>query len=287
MGKILWLASYPKSGNTWMRALLTNYRRDPTAPVDINALEGGPIASSRTWFDTWAGVESSALDEALIQRLRPSIYRCMARAAPEERLILKVHDAWMHTDRGEALFPADVTAGVVYLLRNPLDLVGSCAHHWNLSLQEMTALLCDPHFALAYTPGEMSDQLCQHLLTWSGHLRSWLDESGLPVHVVRYEDLLRAPEAVFGEVVRFCGLPFDTARVRRAVAFADFAELQGQEQEKGFCERSTAVTGPFFRRGRADLWREEMPLELTEQILAQHGEMMRWFGYVGADGRPV
>ena len=47
MADIVWLASYPKSGNTWMRALLTNYWRDGAAPADINELDGGPIASAR------------------------------------------------------------------------------------------------------------------------------------------------------------------------------------------------------------------------------------------------
>lgn len=46
-GNIYWLASYPKSGNTWMRILLTNYLRDGDEPADINNLDGGPIASAR------------------------------------------------------------------------------------------------------------------------------------------------------------------------------------------------------------------------------------------------
>ena len=46
---IVWLASYPKSGNTWTRAFLTAYLGDEDQAVDINDLEGGPIASSR-WF---------------------------------------------------------------------------------------------------------------------------------------------------------------------------------------------------------------------------------------------
>src|SRR6185369_1295236 len=79
MAEIFWLASYPKSGNTWMRILLNNYRRNAPEPADINKLEGGPIASARVWFDEWVGIEASALDDALIERLRPGVYRCMAR----------------------------------------------------------------------------------------------------------------------------------------------------------------------------------------------------------------
>jgi aryl sulfotransferase len=56
---IVWLASYPKSGNTWLRVLLTNYLRDASEPADINQLFGAPIAGARRRFDEWVGVEGS------------------------------------------------------------------------------------------------------------------------------------------------------------------------------------------------------------------------------------
>ena len=145
MGKIIWLASYPKSGNTWMRTLLTNYLRDSDTPADINKLDGGPIASARGWFDEWAGIEASALNDTVIERLRPDVYRCMAGESPDT-LYMKVHDAWGRTDSGEALFPADVTGGVVYILRNPLDMARSCAHHWGLDIHKAVEDMCDTEF---------------------------------------------------------------------------------------------------------------------------------------------
>lgn len=286
MGKIVWLASYPKAGNTWMRAFLTNYLRNGDIPADINGLDGGPIASARVWFDEWAGIEASALSDTVIERLRPEVYRCMAR---ESRgiLYMKVHDAWRHTDGGEALFPPDVTAGVVYILRNPLDMAKSCAHHWGKTVDQAVKNMCDSEFSLARSLGGLSDQLRQVLGSWSTHVRSWLDESGLPVHIVRYEDLLKKNQEAFGEVVRFCGLPYEEARIRKAVAFSSFSELQHQEQEKGFRERSMAAPGLFFRRGQAGAWREELSPDLAERLIAVHGTMMRRFGYLDENDRPV
>jgi aryl sulfotransferase len=286
MGKIFWLASYPKSGNTWLRVLLTNYRRNGDMPADINKLDGGPIASARVWFDEWAGVESSALDDRIIERLRPEVYRCMLRETPDE-LYMKVHDAWSCTDRDEALFPADVTAGVIYILRSPLDLAASCAHHWGVTVAQAVENLCDPEFTLARSLGGLADQLRQRLRSWSGHVTSWLNESGLRHHLVRYEDLQRDPEQVFGEVVRFCGLPYDNARLRKAVLFSDFSELQRQEQTQGFRERSAQATGPFFRRGRVGTWREELSVELAQRLIETHGETMRRFGYLSEYHQPV
>jgi aryl sulfotransferase len=272
---ILWLASYPKSGNTWLRVLLTNYLRDTGEPADINHLLGGPGAGSRESFDQWAGIEGSALDPNVVDRLRPQVYRCLARDA-DETLFMKVHDAWARVDTGEPMFPADVTLGVVYIIRNPLDLAGSCAHHWGTSIEAAVERMCGGSAArLPALPG----QLRQRVGSWSHHVRSWLDNSAGPVHVVRYEDLSVDPRRVFGGVVTFCGLDYDEDRVKNAVAFSSFAELQRQEASAGFGERSTAAPGGFFRRGEAGSWRDELPDQLAERLTAAHHETMERFGY--------
>jgi len=286
MAKILWLASYPKSGNTWMRILLTNYLRNSTSPADINKLEAVPIASARIWFDEWVGIEASALDNELIEQLRPGVYRSMAREE-QETIYMKVHDAWRRTNQGEGLFPADVSDGVVYILRNPLDMANSCAQHWGVSIEQSVENLCNQHFVRSDTVGEMSDQLLQKLGSWSHHVKSWLDDSGLPVHLVRYEDLKRDPEEFFGEIVRFCGLPWDAELVSRAVAFSDFSELQRQEKNSKFRERSSNSSGLFFRRGEAGSWREELPVHLAQRLIETHGETMRRFGYLNKSNQPV
>jgi len=286
MGKIIWLASYPKAGNTWMRVLLTNYLRNGDTPADINRLDGGPIASARVWFDEWAGIEASALNDTVIERLKPNVYRCMADESPDI-LFMKVHDAWSRTDCGESLFPPEVTAGVVYILRNPLDMAMSSAHHWGVPVEKAVEDMCDPEFTIARSIGGLSNQLRQRLGSWSGHVQSWLDESGLPVHIVRYEDLFQKPESAFSEVVHFCGLPYEETRVRKAVAFSDFSELRCQEKNNGFREGSVQASAPFFRRGQAGAWREELPLELAERLIAAHGEMMKRFGYLDENNEPV
>jgi hypothetical protein len=200
---------------------------------------------------------------------------------------MKTHDAWARTDRAEALFPADVTAGVIYIMRNPLDLAASCANHWSVSIDRAVENLCNPEFALARSLGGLADQLRQRLRSWSGHVTSWLDESGLPTQLIRYEDLQRDPVQVFGDVIRFCGVPYNEARVRQAVAFSDFSELQKQEQARGFRERSVNAPEPFFRRGQVGAWREELSAELADRLIETHGEIMRRFGYLAEDDRLI
>ncbi|HJX72016.1 MAG TPA: hypothetical protein VJ346_08695, partial [Bacteroidales bacterium] len=69
--KIVWLASYPKSGNTWFRIFLTNLLNHTNEPVDINNLYPSTIASSRSLFDEATGLESSDLTLDEIELLRP------------------------------------------------------------------------------------------------------------------------------------------------------------------------------------------------------------------------
>jgi aryl sulfotransferase len=275
---IVWLASYPKSGNTWLRVLLANYLSDAAEPADINQVNVGPIASGRQCFDERAGVQASALPPDVVDRLRPEVYRCLAREA-DETLFMKVHDRWARVDTGEPMFPADVTLSVVYIIRNPLDLAASCAHHWGTPIAQAVGKLCDgipgPRAA---SPGP-PDQLRQRLGSWGEHVRSWVDDSGLPLHLVRYEDLSVDPCGFFAGVVKFCGLDYDDDRVRKAVAFSSFAELRRQEASAGFRERSPAAPGGFFRRGKAGSWRDELPEHLAERLTAAHHPTMRRFGY--------
>jgi hypothetical protein len=205
----------------------------------------------------------------------------------KEPIYMKVHDAWCRTGWGESMFPADVTAGVIYVLRNPLDLAASYANHLGASIEQAVECMCDSKHTLSKSLDGMSGQLRQRLGSWGEHVNSWHDGSGLPLHLVRYEDLRRAPETFFGGVVRFCGLPEDEERIRKAVAFSDFSELQRQENAKGFKERSSKSPGLFFRRGQSGAWREELPAHLAQRLIDTFGETMRRFGYLDENNQPV
>lgn len=272
MAKILWLASYPKSGNTWMRAFLANYRAGGESPVDINEIGGGPIASSRALFDDWAGLQATDLPPELVERLRPEAYRDLARQAAA-MIYMKVHDAW------RPIFPADVSHGALYIVRHPLDVACSAAHHWGISPAESASRMCKPGMILAAAAEGPQGQLPQPMTDWSGHVQSWLDESGLVTLTVRYEDLLREPVEFFSQVVRFAGLEVDRGRVERAVLASSFDELQGQERARGFREMSSRAPGGFFRRGQMGVWREELPPESAALLLQAHEPMMRRLGY--------
>jgi hypothetical protein len=283
-GGIIWLASYPKSGNTWLRIFLTNLRRDGAEPVNINELASSPIAGDRALFDEATGIEASDLTPQEIDRLRPLVYEHLAAGA-NETLFLKVHDAYTHTADGLPLLPPRATRGAFYLIRNPLDVAVAFANHANSDLDTIIHRMADEEFALASGTGQLPEQLRQRLLSWSAHVLSWI-EAPFPVLVLRYEDMKQQPLETFAAAARFAGLPADPARVRKAVEFSDFQELQRQEQEHGFRERPSQ-TASFFREDGWGAWRRELTPEQAARLIRDHREVMRRFGYLTKDGEPV
>lgn len=276
MSGIIWLASYPKSGNTWLRALLTNALGLSDRPADINALLGVPSAS-RKLFDEWCGVKSSDLLPDEVERLRPRIYEAAARNT-SRTLFLKVHDAYTTNSGGEAIFPQGPTKAVIYVVRHPADVAISYAHHRGCSVDQAIDLLADHSHSLAEEATGVEGQLPQRLLSWSEHVSSWLD-APLPVYCVRYEDLSEKPEKTLLSVLRFLGEDCHPLRVACAVHFAAFAELSRQESAHGFFERPGRVR-TFFRSGQARGW-----LGLTDEqarcIREQHAVVIRRLGYEG------
>ena len=128
MGNIIWLASYPKSGNTWFRIFLTNLRGDNDQPADINDLDCTPIASARESFDDEVGIEASDLTPDEIDRLRPAVYETLAAHA-DEPLFMKVHDAYTLVDGASPLFPKTATRelfisfAIPWMWRSPSHII--------------------------------------------------------------------------------------------------------------------------------------------------------------------
>jgi len=286
MKGIVWLASYPKSGNTWFRTFLTNFLRDGDAPANINALDGGPIASARIPFDEAVGYDSGEMTYDEIDRLRPEVYLHQAREA-KETMFCKVHDAYTFLSDGRPLIPPEATACALYFVRNPLDVAVSFAHHSGHDrFDRIIRHMAKEENSFCETDATETNQLRQKLLSWSSHVKSWADAPGMRVLVLRYEDMKQRPEETFGAAVRFAELPDDAARVKKAIEFSRFEEVRKQEEKDGFGERMPRAKS-FFRKGEIGSWRESLTPEQAAKIVADHAEVMRRFGYLDEKGEPV
>lgn len=274
-----WLASYPKSGNTWMRAFLTAYR---TGTADINALEGGGGITSRQVFEDYMGVTSSEMRFDELLRLRSHFHRLLATSAPDPQFA-KTHDAFQQSPGGWALFPAASSSGCIYIFRNPLDVAVSYAHHEGQSIDWAIDRMADPDARLAGWRNRVSPNLPETLSTWSDHVTSWLDQTLIPVHRVSYEAMIRDPRTAFTGVLRFAGLEVEDSRLDGAIAASRFDALRDQEAVAGFSEK-TQVSPSFFRQGRAGGWREVLTEAQVSRLVASHGPVMARLGYPDETG---
>lgn len=277
MSGIYWLASYPKSGNTWFRAFLHNLQNDGDAPADINELATGAIASGRGWLDEVLGFDTAELNPDEVDRLRPAVYRWSLREA--EVGYHKIHDAYTYTHDHEPLVSREATLGALYIIRNPLDVALSAANHWHLSLDETIERMGRHDMALARGRTGLPAQVRQQLLTWSEHVLSWVQAPGLNHLVIRYEDMLADPIATFTQACHFLQLPTAPERIEKAIRFSDFKVLSAQEAEKGFRERPSH-TQRFFQQGQGGGWRSRLTTQQVSRIIADHEFVMRRFGYL-------
>jgi aryl sulfotransferase len=276
---LIWLASYPKSGNTWFRILLANLREGRNRPVDINESLSRQISLlSRESFDDMTMFASGLLERWEIEQLRPAVCTALASEC-HARIWEKVHYAWTRTQSGEPALGRNSARAAVYLVRDPRDVAVSYAHHLNQSV-DATIDLLNSGDAVVCPSGKRQHPGLQGMLNnWSRHVISWLDQKDVPVHAVRYEDLLTDTAAAFAGALRFAGEEVDPHAVERAVSFSTFSELRRQEQEAGFRERSPAASF-FFRRGQMGSWREELSDLQAGRIVSQHGETMARLGYL-------
>ncbi len=283
--RIVWLASYPKSGNTWFRVFLSNLLNKSDQPADINNLYTTPIASSRELFDEATGLSSSELTSEEIDLLRPHVYEFISRTSSELQY-QKVHDAWQITKSGEPMFSDTITKCVIYFIRNPLDVAVSFSNHLSKSHEDIAKILADKSFAFSSNSNRFHLQFRQRLLSWSDHIHSWVDESGLPILVVRYEDMKDNTFETFKRAVNFLGLVASDEDIRKAIRFSDIKEMQKQESQSGFSEKPTKADS-FFRKGEIGSWRSELAPELVNSICKDHREMMIRFGYLDDKGFPI
>ncbi|MBZ8118814.1 sulfotransferase domain-containing protein [Roseovarius sp. LXJ103] len=271
---IIWLASYPKSGNTWTRIFLANYLANSAKPLSINEAHrfcmGDTIAST---YHKVAGCQIDTKDIGLTLRLRPKVLAGIVANNADVNFVKTHH---MRRSAGNmALIPPEVTRSAIYIMRNPLDMVLSYARHYGITPAVAVAQIGNEDNANAAD----ENSVAQFLGSWSGHVKSWTSPSPYPVLVLRYEDLLEDPEAQFARVLTHIGIPVEKERLKKAVEFASFKELSRQEESAGFIERPKQ-TEKFFAKGAAGQWKDDLDKPLIDEIKRTHRKVMKKHGYL-------
>jgi hypothetical protein len=275
---IVWLASYPKSGNTWFRMFLANYKNNSESPLDLEEIESTRIASNAVDFEEETGLNPFEMYPDEVDLYRPEMYRILSNKFEMlgEQIYKKTHDAYTYTKEGVPLFPGDVSKSAVYFVRNPLDVCVSDANHNAREVGKNIGFIIKEDASLA---GKKQGQLRQILLSWKGHVESWKNQGEIPVHFVRYEDMLQNPIDTFKSIIGFLGLEYNAERLNAAIKHTDFKTLQQKEQQKGFKEKMQKCE-QFFWKGKIGTYREYLSEAQIKEIVAYSSDTMKEFGYL-------
>lgn len=279
MSGAIWLASYPRSGNTWTRIALYSLRGGG-GEVDFDEVsQFGRMASRRERIDRVLEVDSGLMTPAEMEELRPDANAALYAARYEPELC-KVHDAWIRTPGGRPVFDAAFTHAAIYLVRDPRDVAVSWARFVNWPIERSVDFLCSPTASLGTSPrAGIGTQLTQRLGSWSDHVRSWIDESGLDPLVMRYEDMLADSAGALRRMAAHIGWDAPEDAVARAVEITRFDKLAAKEQREGFVERAPQ-SERFFHSGKSGTWRSVLSPEQVARLETEHAAMMQRFGYL-------
>lgn len=275
---LVWLASYPKSGNTWFRLFITALRNKGT--IDINYLQTDGLYSSRNIFYNFTDIDSTLLLKEETKLLQPRVFSELSAHTAKEKLFLKIHDAYGINVKGDPIIPVAETHGVIYFVRNPLDIAASLAHHLNISIERAVQIMADETFSFGSSNNKnTTKQIDQLMMSWSMHVESWMDQTDVPVLIIRYEDMLSDSINTFKKAVAFSGLDVSEHEIINAMEAVSFKNLQSQEQ-KGIFKESIHPNRQFFRKGSSKNWKKELAPELINQIRKEHKKIMGYLGYL-------
>jgi hypothetical protein len=285
---IVWLASYPKSGNTWTRTFLHNL---------FGQLEGSDVEhdiNEINEFTTWdlaakryephlkaplePGKSIEDVDRAEIAAIRPLVQAEIA-AQTDGLALVKTHHALM-MDRGHPTLNFSVTSGAVYLVRNPLDVAVSYSHHLNTDIDFAIEQMAASGLETPMTPRSVYEVYG----SWSEHVASWTTKPHRAICVLRYEDMLQNPRASFSRLAGHLLLQPTAEQLDEAIARSAFDRLKAQEDANGFREKPQHAKR-FFREGRSGEWRERLSRRQVRRIVRAHAEQMDRFGYLTDDVR--
>lgn len=248
---------------------------------NFEQIEGSDgIASSRSLLDELLGIYTSDMVDIEIQKLRADAYRLYSSELTEE-IIVKVHDAAFHG--GILTFPKEVTKKVIYIVRNPFDMVASYANHMGSSIEKSVQSLCDGNGFLAGNKKKLNNQVTQYMGSWSDHYNSWKNLYRENIEVIRYEDMLNDSFATFNKVVKCIGWEKTNEEIEKAISVSDFKNLRSVEEQAGFREKPKE-TKHFFRQGKSGQWKNEITPEQAKTLVDRHFYTLLELNYIDAAG---
>lgn len=286
-GFVNWIASYPKSGNTWVRALIDAYfYQDDFSINTMDRVLGEPPVDY--YRGLWTGKEEWELYDYVCMR-QTALKQMHEDKQGLEPFLVKTHVANVKI-HDMPLVSSYYTNKAIYIIRDPRDVLVSSSKYFREDLERSWYFMKDERRVAMPPEDRPTDLVMQPIASWGMHVKSWLGQDGFPVLLLRYEDLLEDTYRELTRIITFLDIPLQPLKVKKAVELTRFHALQKAEEEHGFRDNLPKRLGRkdatlFFREGRAGQWREELPEELAEEVYNEYKDIIEriW----GATRAPV
>ena len=232
---IIWLASYPKSGNTWLRSLISGYFYSKDGSFNFDLLKYIDQYPSVSYFKKY--------DDKFLEPESTSKYWLQEQVKinkDNELRFFKTHNALCKINNNSFTNEKN-TLGAIYIVRDPRNVLSSLAHHYQIDNQEAFQFMKDEKKSIIE---KEQDRFLgfNALLSWSLHQKSWSECIRFPVLTIRYEDLETKTFETFKIVYDFIQKisksekKFDDEKAKKIIQECEFDKLQRLEKINGFRE---------------------------------------------------
>ena len=263
---IIWIASYPKSGNTYVRSFLSSYYYSKKGKFDFELLLNIKQFPALRYSSKKA---YTYLDAASNWRTNQNIF-----FKKEQDYFLKTHNS-LEEYFGKKFTTSSETLGGIYIVRDPRNVISSMCNHYSLDLEKAYAKMVDNNSSLSFKVGDGDYSNFTFLGRWSNHYRSWKNNMNFKTLVIRYEDLRDNTHEEFVKILNFIenlkgtNNRIDEEKLRNSINSTNFSNLKNKEKMYGFGESTVSKDGKpisFFNLGFKNRWEKLLPKEMSEKI---------------------
>ena len=276
---IIWLASYPKSGNTWVRLFLNSliFTKDTNVNINDIKIEQFP---SRKYFN---GITNNIDD---MEEFMQYCNIAQSKLNLDSKIkFFKTHNAFWRT--GIYSFTDDKnTMGIIHIVRDPRNVITSIKNHYNYENYEKALKFMEDEKNIIGIKGSTKEMDLPTLISsWKTHYNSWKNLTTLKSRyiLIKYEDLLKDPVNEFNKICFFINkiskLKFSEKNILKAVENTNFENLKIQEQSKGFKE-APKNNNKFFYLGPSNVWQNLLDKNIKDRLESNFKQEMQDLSYL-------
>ena len=282
----VWLASYPKSGNTLVRSLLASYFFSKDGIYNFSLIENIKQFPNIKLFED-LGVDVKNEKEVIANYIRVQ----QSFNKKESIQFLKTH-SYLFNIENNAFTDLNNTLGVIYIVRDPRNIVTSLANHKALSIDEATDILINSWCIEGNLSSfNYTERTRLYTGTWASNYKSWQSfKSQGRYLLIKYEDLINKKEEILLKMLKFIYrlnkkiFEVDKVKFKNVIDSTSFERMKALEKEVGFNEskidKKTGKKINFFNLGKKNDWKKMIAPKIKEKIENDFKEEMEELGYL-------